>query len=141
MSTPPRARTARRRPRRPRRWPPMPEVPVTARSVPVAVVGGGQAGLATSWHLTRAGVEHVVFEARTVAHEWTDTRWDNFTLVTPNWHCQLPGYPYSGDDPDGFMTRDQVARWLAGYAPTSGPPVREHARVTSLTERAGGGFA
>jgi putative flavoprotein involved in K+ transport len=114
---------------------------MTTRSIPVAVIGGGQAGLAASWHLTRAGAGHVVFEARTVAHEWTDTRWDNFTLVTPNWHCQLPGYAYSGDDPDGFMTRDQVARWLAGYAPTFGPPVREHARVAGLTERAGGGFA
>jgi len=111
-----------------------------ARSVPVAVVGGGQAGLATSWHLTRAGVDHVVFEAQTIAHEWADTRWDNFTLVTPNWHCKLPGYAYSGDDPNGFMTRDQVVEWLAGYAPTFGPPVREHTRVTALTERDGGGF-
>jgi putative flavoprotein involved in K+ transport len=113
---------------------------MTVRSVPAAVVGAGQAGLATSWHLTRAGVEHVVFEARTVAHEWADTRWDNFTLVTPNWHCKLPGYAYNGADPDGFMTRDQVVEWLAGYPPTFGPPVREHARVTALTERDGGGF-
>ena len=113
---------------------------MSARSVPVAVVGGGQAGLATSWHLTRAGVDHVVFEAQTVAHEWTDTRWDNFTLVTPNWHCKLPGYAYNGEDPDGFMTRDQVVEWLAGYAPTFGPPVREHTSVTALTERDGGGF-
>jgi putative flavoprotein involved in K+ transport len=114
---------------------------VTARETDVAVVGGGQAGLAASWHLTRAGARHVVFEARTAAHEWTDARWDSFTLVTPNWHCDLPGYPYDGGDPDGFMTRDEVARWLAGYAPTFGPPVREHARVTALTERDGGGFA
>jgi putative flavoprotein involved in K+ transport len=114
---------------------------MTARSVPVAVVGGGQAGLAASWHLTRAGVDHVVFEAQTIAHEWADTRWDNFTLVTPNWHCKLPGYAYKGADPDGFMTRDQVVEWLAGYAPTFGPPVREHARVAALTERDGGGFS
>jgi putative flavoprotein involved in K+ transport len=113
---------------------------MTARRVPVGVVGGGQAGLAVSWHLTRAGVDHVVFEAHTIAHEWADARWDNFTLVTPNWHCRLPGYAYSGDDPDGFMTRDQVTQWLAGYAPTFGPPVREHARVSALTERDGGGF-
>jgi putative flavoprotein involved in K+ transport len=113
---------------------------MTVRGVPVAVVGGGQAGLSASWHLTRAGVEHVVFEAQTIAHEWTDTRWDSFTLVTPNWHCKLPGYAYDGADPDGFMTRDQVAGWLAGYAPAFGPPVREHARVTALAERDGGGF-
>lgn len=110
------------------------------RSVPVAVVGAGQAGLATSWYLTRDGVEHVVFEAKTIGHEWADTRWDNFTLVTPNWHCRLPGYEYDGPEPDGFMTRDQVVEWLAGYAPTFNPPVREHTRVTALSERDGGGF-
>jgi putative flavoprotein involved in K+ transport len=113
---------------------------MTTHHISVAVIGGGQAGLATSWHLTRDGVDHVVFEARTIGHEWADTRWDNFTLVTPNWHCRLPGYAYDGPDPDGFMTRDQVVAWLAGYAPTFGPPVREHTRVTALTERDGGGF-
>ena len=113
---------------------------MTTRSVSAAIVGGGQAGLAASWHLTREGVEHVVFEAKTIAHEWADTRWDNFTLVTPNWQCRLPGYAYGGPEPDGFMSRDQVVEWLAGYAPTFGPPVREHTRVTALTERDGGGF-
>lgn len=113
---------------------------MTTLSVPVAIVGGGQAGLSASWHLIRSGTEHVVFEAETIAHEWTDSRWDSFTLVTPNWHCRLPGYAYDGPDPDGFMTRDQVAEWIAGYAPTFGPPVREHTRVTALTERDGGGF-
>ncbi|MFE7224981.1 MSMEG_0569 family flavin-dependent oxidoreductase [Nocardioides sp. NPDC057577] len=106
----------------------------------VAIVGGGQAGLAASWFLVRDGVDHVVLEAGTAGHEWADTRWDNFTLVTPNWHCRLPGYEYAGPDPDGFMTRDEVVSWLAGYAPTFGPPVREHTRVTSLTQCAGDGF-
>ena len=112
----------------------------TTHRTDVVVVGGGQAGLSTSWHLVRDGVDHVVLEAHTLGHEWADTRWDNFTLVTPNWHCRLPGYEYDGPDPDGFMTRDEVVAWLAGYAPTFGPPVREHTRVTALTERAEGGF-
>jgi putative flavoprotein involved in K+ transport len=112
----------------------------TVHHTGVVVVGGGQAGLSTSWHLVRDQVDHVVLEAGTLAHEWADTRWDNFTLVTPNWHCRLPGYEYDGPDPDGFMTRDEVVGWLAGYAPSFGPPVREHTRVTSLTEKAGGGF-
>lgn len=112
----------------------------TVHRTTVAVVGGGQAGLATSWFLVRDGVDHVVLEAGTAGHEWADTRWDSFTLVTPNWHCRLPGYEYDGPDPDGFMTRDQVVAWLAGYAPSFGPPLREHTRVTALTEREGGGF-
>lgn len=113
---------------------------VTIHRTDVVVVGGGQAGLSTSWHLVNDGVDHVVLEADTIGHEWADTRWDSFTLVTPNWHCRLPGYEYDGPEPDGFMTRDEVVAWLAGYAPTFGPPVREHTRVTSLTEKANGGF-
>ncbi|MEI5673967.1 MULTISPECIES: MSMEG_0569 family flavin-dependent oxidoreductase [unclassified Nocardioides] len=110
------------------------------RRTTVAIVGGGQAGLSTSWFLTRDGVDHVVLEAQTLGHEWRDRRWDNFTLVTPNWHCRLPGYAYDGPDPDGFMGRDEIVAWLSGYAPTFDPPVVEHTAVTRLTEREGGGF-
>lgn len=109
-------------------------------SVEVAVVGGGQAGLSTSWFLTRDGVDHVVFEAATTAHEWATSRWDNFTLVTPNWHCNLPGYPYDGPDPDGFMTRDEVVAWLRGYPARFGPPVREQHQVTDMVPALGGGY-
>lgn len=105
----------------------------------VAIIGGGQAGLSASWFLTRDGVDHVVFEARTAAHEWDTSRWDTFTLVTPNWQCRLPGYPYDGPDPDGFMTREQVTAWIGGYAATFGPPLREHTAVTALTRDVEGG--
>lgn len=108
--------------------------------LPVAIVGGGQAGLSVSWYLSRAGVEHVVLEAGTPVHAWTDSRWDNFTLVTPNWHCRLPGYTYDGPDPDGFMTRDEVVRWLAGWLDTFTAPVRAHTRVTRLRNAVDGGF-
>ncbi|MBM6402980.1 MSMEG_0569 family flavin-dependent oxidoreductase [Phycicoccus sp. CSK15P-2] len=104
----------------------------------VVVVGGGQAGLAVSWYLTRDGVDHVVLEAHTATHEWADTRWDAFTLVTPNWHCRLPGYAYDGSDPDGFMTRDEVVDWLRGYPATFGPPLREHHRVVEMVPRSPG---
>ena len=112
----------------------------TSRHFPVAIIGGGQAGLSVSWYLERAGIEHVVLEAETAVHAWADSRWDNFTLVTPNWHCKLPGYPYRGPDPDGFMTRDEVVEWLGGWLATFTPPLRTHTRVTQLTNRAEGGF-
>jgi putative flavoprotein involved in K+ transport len=104
------------------------------------VVGGGQAGLSLSWHLSRRGIDHVVLERDTVAHEWRDTRWDNFTLVTPNWQCALPGYRYRGPDPHGFMTRDEVYRWVRAYADTFDPPIRERVEVTAATMSGGGGF-
>lgn len=111
------------------------------RHLPAVVVGGGQAGLSMSWHLVRAGVEHVVLERGTACHDWADRRWDAFTLVTPNWQCQLPGYAYDGEDPDGFMTRDQVVAWLRRYPATFGAPLHEGVTVTALREAPGGGFA
>ena len=113
---------------------------MTDTHVPVVVVGAGQAGLSVSWYLGRAGIEHLVLEAATPVHAWSDSRWDNFTLVTPNWHCRLPGYSYSGPDPDGFMTRDQVVEWLNGWLATFTPPLRTHTRVTKLTNHIDGGF-
>jgi putative flavoprotein involved in K+ transport len=115
-------------------------VSTDAGHVTVAVIGAGQAGLSVSWYLGQAGVDHVVLEAHTPVHAWADTRWDNFTLVTPNWHCKLPGYEYRGDDPDGFMTRDEVVQWLAGWLDTFEPPVLTHTRVTALRPAAAGGF-
>lgn len=113
---------------------------MTTTHVDVAVIGAGQAGLSVSWYLARAGIDHVVLEAHTPVHAWADTRWDNFTLVTPNWHCKLPGYAYVGDDPDGFMTRDEVVAWLAGWLQTFAPPVRNHTRVARLRPTTAGGF-
>lgn len=106
----------------------------------VVVIGAGQAGLSISWYLTARGIDHLVLERDTIAHEWRDTRWDNFTLVTPNWQCVLPGYSYNGPQPHGFMTRDEVYAWVRGYADTFDPPVREGVAVTAVTVAAGGGF-
>jgi len=106
----------------------------------VVVVGGGQAGLSMSYCLGQRGVDHLVLEAKTPGHEWADRRWDTFCLVTPNWQCTLPGYPYAGDDPHGFMLRDEIVRYLDGYVAFFGPPLARDTTATRLTQRAGGGF-
>ncbi len=98
----------------------------------VVVVGGGQAGLAMSYCLTQRGVDHVVLERNRVGHDWRDRRWDSFCLVTPNWQCQLPGFPYTGDDPDGFMARDEIISYLEDYARSFNPPVLEGVAATRL---------
>lgn len=113
---------------------------MSAETIPVVIVGGGQAGLSMSWHLTQDGIEHVVLERDTLMHSWRDARWDSFCLVTPNWQCQLPGYRYNGDDPDGFMVADELNAWLAGYVTSFDPPVREHTAVMSTRPIEGGGF-
>ena len=104
----------------------------------MAVVGAGQAGLAVSHELSRAGVEHVVLERGRVGQTWRD-RWDNFCLVTPNWSVRLPGLSYDGPEPDGFMTRDETVAFFERYADAIGAPVREGVDVRGI-ERSDGSF-
>ncbi|MCU1691443.1 MAG: monooxygenase [Frankiales bacterium] len=113
---------------------------LAGRHVPVVVVGAGQAGLSTSWHLKDRGIEHVVLEKDRVAQEWRSSRWDSFCLVTPNWQCRLPGFPYDGDDPVGFMVKDEIVAYFDRYVASFDPPVHEGVRVRSL-RRTGEGFA
>jgi putative flavoprotein involved in K+ transport len=105
----------------------------------VVIVGAGQAGLAVSHELTTRGVGHLVLERSRVAQTWRD-RWDSFCLVTPNWSVQLPGGAYAGDDPDGFMPRDDIVRHLEAYARSFQAPVCEGVNVTSLDAHPEGGF-
>jgi putative flavoprotein involved in K+ transport len=107
---------------------------------PVVVVGGGQAGLSLSWHLARRGIAHVVLERYRAGHAWREQRWDSFCLVTPNWQCRLPGHPYRGDDPDGFMVKEEIVRYLDDYIAEVAPPLVEGVEVTAL-RRARSGFA
>lgn len=108
--------------------------------VPVAVVGGGQAGLSVSWWLTRLGIRHVVLERHRIGHAWREQRWDSFCLVTPNWQCQLPGFPYAGEDPDGFMVKDEIVDYIEAYAASFDPPVVEGVDVTSVSRLPDGSY-
>lgn len=108
--------------------------------LPVIIVGGGQAGLSVSWYLQRHGIDHLVLEKRRAMSAWRDRRWDSFCLVTPNWQCQLPGWPYRGDDPDGFMVKDEILAYLDGFLRHVNPPLREGVTVHRVRPRDGGGF-
>lgn len=109
-------------------------------TVNVVVVGAGQAGLAVSHELTAAGVEHVVLERGRVAQTWRD-RWDSFCLVTPNSTVRLPGDgAYAGDDPEGFLPRDEIVRHFERWAGAFRAPLREGVTVRSL-ERSDDRFA
>jgi putative flavoprotein involved in K+ transport len=108
-------------------------------TVDVAIIGAGQAGLATSWHLSQAKVDHVVLEAGRVAETWRTRRWDSFRLVTPNRFVQLPGATYDAPDPDGFMALAELIDHLQSWADSFQAPVEEGCPVSSLAED-GGGF-
>jgi putative flavoprotein involved in K+ transport len=96
------------------------------------VIGAGQAGLATSYCLAQRGCKHLVLERSRVADTWRTRRWDSFTLVGPNWTCRLPGAPYQGSDPDGYMGKDALVGFFEWYARTTGAPVREGIAARNL---------
>ena len=106
---------------------------------PVVVVGAGQAGLAVSYELTARGIDHVVLERDRIGQTWRGL-WDSFCLVTPNWTMSLPGAAYAGDDPEGFVPREDIVRYLEQYASAFGAPVREGVGVDSIEPGPGGGF-
>jgi putative flavoprotein involved in K+ transport len=107
----------------------------------VVVIGGGQAGLAMSYCLKQRGIDHVVLEKHRVGHEWRERRWDSFCLVTPNWQCRLPGFPYAGAEPKGFMVKSDIVRYIEDYVRHFEPPLIEGATATSLRAHPAGGFA
>jgi putative flavoprotein involved in K+ transport len=104
-----------------------------------AIVGGGQAGLATSRELGQAGIEHVVLERGRIGQSWRSL-WDSFCLVTPNWTVRLPDGHYDGSDPDGFMAREEVVDHLERYAARLDARVRERVDVDSVEQHRAGGF-
>ncbi|MDC4927196.1 MSMEG_0569 family flavin-dependent oxidoreductase [Acinetobacter baumannii] len=101
----------------------------------VVIVGGGQAGLCISHYLQKAGIDHVVLEKESeLTHAWRQKRWDNFTLVTPNWQCLLPDHPYNGNDPDGFMKKNEIVEYLDSFIEKLNPPALLNVQVTHVAK-------
>lgn len=104
----------------------------------VVVIGAGQAGLAMSAVLQERGREHVVLERQGIGERWRTERWDSLRFQFPNWSMALPGWAYSGDDPDGFAHWPEILRIIGDYAARTGAPVRERTEVIDLRADDGG---
>ena len=102
----------------------------------VLVVGAGQAGVAMSEHLGRAGVPHLVLERARIAERWRSERWDSLVANGPAWHDRFPGMEFAGD-PDGFPGKEAVADYFVDYALRIGAPIRCGVDVTSVTRLPG----
>ena len=97
------------------------------------IIGAGHSGLAMSQCLSECSVDHVVLERGDIANSWKHERWDSLKLLTPNWQSRLPGYCYSGDEPDGYMAMPELIRFLEKYARQISAPVKLETRVTSVS--------
>jgi putative flavoprotein involved in K+ transport len=110
---------------------------MSGESVEVLVVGGGQAGLAMSEHLTRAGIPHLVLERNGIAQRWRSERWDSLVANGPAWHDRFPGLEFTDLDQDAFAPKERVADYFAAYAEKFRAPIRCGVEVTSVRRNTG----
>ncbi|MFE3456587.1 flavin-containing monooxygenase [Nocardiopsis aegyptia] len=108
-----------------------------SQEIEAVVVGGGQAGIAMSEHLSEHRVPHVVLERHRIAERWRSERWDSLVANGPAWHDRFPGLEFTDLDPDAFASKEQVADYFAAYAEKIGAPVRCGVDVTSVRRNAG----
>jgi len=92
--------------------------------VETLVVGGGQAGLAMSEHLSNRGVPHLVLERHRIAERWRSERWDSLVANGPAWHDRFPGMAFSDIDPDAFAPKEMIADYFVAYAEKIAAPIR-----------------
>jgi putative flavoprotein involved in K+ transport len=98
------------------------------------VVGGGQAGLATGYHLARLGRPFVILDAgQRVGDPWRG-RWDSLRLFTPARYSGLPGMGFPAPAWH-YPTKDEVADYLEDYAARFELPVRAGVAVDGLTRQ------
>jgi putative flavoprotein involved in K+ transport len=103
------------------------------------VVGGGQAGLAVSYHLAKRGMPHLVLDAHPRIGDAWRGRWDSLRLFTPAHLNTLPGMSFPAP-PRSYPTKDQMADYLEAYAARFELPVETGVRVQRLSQN-GRGFA
>jgi len=110
--------------------------------VEALVVGGGQAGVAMSEHLTRCGISHLVLERGRIAERWRSERWDSLVANGPAWHDRFPGMEFPNAHPDAFVGKEAVAEYFEIYAKKIAAPIRCGVAVTKASPLEGrAGFA
>ena len=113
---------------------------MTTQHIETLIIGAGQAGLSTGYHLQRRGRPFLIVDgADRVGDNWRH-QWDTLRLYTPAKYDGLPGLPFPADDPWHFPGKDEVAAYLEQYALHFDLPVRMSTRIDRLQARPDGGF-
>lgn len=110
---------------------------MSVETIDTLVVGAGQAGVAMSEHLGRAGIPHLVLERGRIAERWRSERWDSLVANGPAWHDRFPGMAFADGDPDAFVGKEGVADYFAAYAERISAPIRCGVEVLAARRNAG----
>ncbi len=114
---------------------------MSIEKIDTLVVGGGQAGLAASEHLSANGVPHLVLERHRIAERWRSERWDSLVANGPAWHDRFPGLAFSDVDPgvgpNDFPPKETVADYFVAYAKKISAPIRCGVEVLSVERKLG----
>ena len=110
---------------------------MATEQVDTVVVGGGQAGLAMSEHLSKHGISHLVLERHRIAERWRSERWDSLVANGPAWHDRFPNMEFADVDPDAFAPKEKVADYFVAYAKQISAPIRCGVEVTLVEKNAG----
>jgi len=110
---------------------------MSCEAVEVLVVGGGQAGLAMSEHLSAADVPHLVLERDRIAERWRTGRWDSLVANGPAWHDRFPSLEFDDVGPDEFASKEQVVAYFVSYAEKIAAPIRCGVEVVSVQRNEG----
>nr|WP_246602909.1 ArsO family NAD(P)H-dependent flavin-containing monooxygenase [Falsiroseomonas tokyonensis] len=104
----------------------------------VAIIGGGQAGLAAGYFLRRTALSFAILDDGAAPGGAWAHGWDSLTLFSPAAQSSLPGWAMPPPPGGGYPTRDQVLAYLAAYEARYTLPVRRPVRVTAVQRGAEG---
>ena len=105
---------------------------MSLEKIDTLIVGGGQAGLAMSEHLSNNGVAHLILERKRIVERWRTSRWDSLVANGPAWHDRFPTMEFSDVLPDGFAHRDSVVAYFEDFAEKINAPIRCSVDVTEV---------
>ena len=100
------------------------------------IIGGGQAGLSTGYHLKQQGRPFIILDANQRIGDAWRKRWDSLQLFTPARYNSLPGMPFPAPAHD-IPTKDEMADYLEAYAARFALPVRSGVRIDRLARQDG----
>ena len=103
-----------------------------SKHINTIIVGGGQAGLAASEHLSNNNIQHIIFEKNRIVEKWRSCRWDSLVANGPAWHDRFPTLEFSNSDPNSFVSKNRVVEYFEEFAKKIKAPTHINVNVEKV---------